>query len=227
MKRYSTPLAVPLDSYQTIIDSAKQIINSYKPTITIDPDWPLVELISISKFIDYRGKTPTKTKSGIPLITAINVKMGYINKEELEYINENDYEIWMRRGIPKKGDILLTTEAPLGNVAQIDTDKKIALAQRIITIQPDESRLVPSFLKYILLTEEMQKAIKKNETGTTAMGIKAKYLKQVKIPVPPMAVQQSIVAQIEAEQKLVDANKELITRFEQKIRTKLATLWGE
>lgn len=68
-----------------------------------------------NRFIDYRGKTPTKTATGIPLITAKNIKMGFLQKEPKEFIAESDYASWMRRGIPEKGDVLFTTEAPLAN----------------------------------------------------------------------------------------------------------------
>ena len=87
----------------------------------------------VCKFIDYRGKTPPKTNQGIPLITAKIVKNGFV-QEPTEFIDENLYDSWMRRGIPKKGDVIFTTEAPLGEVAQIKTNKKLAFAQRIIMI---------------------------------------------------------------------------------------------
>ncbi len=93
-----------------------------------------MKLWEVTKFIDYRGKTPKKTNNGIPLITAKNIKNGYISNEPREYINEATYASWMKRGIPQKEDVLFTTEAPLGNVAQINTGGKIALAQRIITM---------------------------------------------------------------------------------------------
>lgn len=82
--------------------------------------------------IDYRGKTPKKTAFGIPLITAKIVKNGKIDYSNQEYIAEEDYGKWMVRGLPKKDDVIITTEAPLSEVAQLD-GRKIALAQRIIT----------------------------------------------------------------------------------------------
>src|SRR5438067_1337144 len=86
----------------------------------------------IDKFIDYRGKTPTKTISGIPLITAKIVKNGKI-LEPNEFIAPRDYDLWMTRGLPEIDDVVLTTEAPLGEVALLK-DKNVALAQRIITL---------------------------------------------------------------------------------------------
>ena len=60
----------------------------------------------VCKFIDYRGTTPEKSKSGIPLITAKNVRWGFIGKEPEEFVTEETYEKWMTRGFPKRGDVL-------------------------------------------------------------------------------------------------------------------------
>lgn len=220
-------IVTEIEGYQKIIDGARTVVENYKPHIQIDPEWEMVELGEVTNFIDYRGKTPKKTTHGIPLITAKNVKFGYINEEPREFIAEEDFDIWMTRGIPKKGDVLFTTEAPLGNIAQINTDNKIALAQRLITFIPNRTRLIDSFLMFILLTDFMQNRIISYRTGSTVYGIKAKTLKEVKIPLPPLETQNHIVARIEKEQALVNANKELITIFEQKIKNKIASVWGE
>ena len=84
--------------------------------------------------IDYRGKSPRKTSFGIPLVTAKIVKGGRISAAA-EFIAMEDYDAWMRRGLPCKGDVVMTTEAPLGEVAQLD-GQKVALAQRLITAPP-------------------------------------------------------------------------------------------
>lgn len=219
-------IVAEIEGYQKIIDGAKAVVDNYKPKIDIDPDWEMVELGIGCKFIDYRGKTPTKTESGIPLITAKNVKKGYIQKAPQEFISPDDFDSWMTRGIPEKGDVLITTEAPLGNVAQINTDEKIALAQRLITLIPNRKIIVDTFLKEILLTDFMQQKLIANQTGSTVYGIKAKTLKTIKFPVPPIETQRQIVAQIEKEQALVNANKQLIEIFEQKIKDRIAKVWG-
>jgi len=187
----------------------------------------MIRLEEITDFIDYRGKTPEKTKDGVRLITAKNVKMCYISEEPKEYIDESEYSNWMTRGIPKKGDVLITTEAPLGNVAQLDTDNKVAFAQRIIILKTANDQILSAFLCYALATEQLQKAIQNRATGSTVQGIKASELKQIKVPIPSLEIQKQIVAQIEEEQKLVDANRRLIEIFEQKIKDKLTEIWGE
>lgn len=185
---------------------------------TINTDYEIVKLEDVCNFIDYRGKTPTKTESGIRLITAKNVKKGYLSLEPVEYIAEADYESWMTRGIPSKGDVLITTEAPLGNVAQIDTDEKIALAQRIITLIPKSNNLDKAFLKNALLSDQVQFELNGFATGSTVLGIKSSSLKEISIPLPPLEIQQQIVAEIEGYQKIIDGAKQIVNNYKPTIK---------
>jgi type I restriction enzyme S subunit len=150
------------------------------------------------RFIDYRGKTPVKTTSGIRLITAKNVKMGYLQETPEEFIAPENYRSWMTRGIPQKGDVLFTTEAPLANVAQLDTDEKVAFAQRIIIMQPENTKLDRTFLKYLLLSGPIQQRIRAKGTGATVLGIKASLLKLVEISFPKtLGEQRQIVEKLD------------------------------
>ena len=97
--------------------------------------WPLRTIDDlVEEIIDYRGKTPTKAQGGIPLITARVIKNGSVQEPE-EFISESTYAVWMRRGLPRIGDVVFTTEAPLGQVAILQRDD-IALAQRIVLLRP-------------------------------------------------------------------------------------------
>ena len=124
----------------------------------------------LDALIDYRGKTPQKTSQGIPLITAKIIKDGFVQSPD-EFIGEEDYDGWMVRGLPQVGDIVLTTEAPLGEVAQLK-DARVALAQRIVTLRGKSGVLDNGFLKYFLISELGQSRLKERETGTTVTGIK-------------------------------------------------------
>ncbi len=168
--------------------------------------WTKRKFEDVTTFIDYRGKTPKKTDEGIPLITAKNVRMGYVDENPREYINPDDYDTWMTRGIPKKGDVLFTTEAPLGNIAQLQTADKVAFAQRVIIIQT-KTNLLPSFLKYYLMSKKMQLKIASLGTGGTVKGIKAKVLKQIQISIPRMEEQTKIVDVLQALDMKIDNDK--------------------
>ena len=147
----------------------------------------------VASFIDYRGKTPKKTLSGVPLITAKIVKNGTINPPN-EFIDPDEYNNWMTRGFPEKGDVVLTTEAPLGEVAQL-RDSHVALAQRIILLRGKQGILDNTYLKYFLLSSDGQNRLKARETGTTVTGIKSSELQEVLIPILPFPIQKK-VAQI-------------------------------
>lgn len=156
-----------------------------------------LELGKLANFIDYRGKTPTKTNSGIPLITAKNIRQGYISQEPREYIDEADYDKWMTRGIPKRGDVLITTEAPMGYVANIlNIEGKFALAQRAICLQFKES--IDSFFASIYMQSSIfQQKLHENATGSTVKGIKASLLKKIPVIFPPILEQAEIVRRVE------------------------------
>lgn len=149
------------------------------------------QLQDVCSFIDYRGKTPPKRTNGVPLITAKIIKNGVILPPK-EFIAEEYYDEWMRRGIPQKGSIVFTTEAPLGEVAQIKTDERLAFAQRVIVLEPNTNVLVPNYLLYALQDVVLQERIKARATGTTVIGIKAAELKKVSINLPPLDVQYNI-----------------------------------
>ena len=148
-----------------------------------DP-WEQRKLIEICDYVDYRGKTPTKTEDGVFLVTAKNIKDGYIDYEaSKEYISEEDYEEVMHRGKPELGDVLITTEAPCGNVAQVNrTD--IALAQRIIKYRGHENIIDNTFLKHYLLTPEFQIILMAKSSGGTVKGIKGSILHQQEVKYP-------------------------------------------
>ena len=166
-----------------------------KPTIRFEgytDDWEQRKLIEVCDYVDYRGKTPTKTEDGIFLVTAKNVKDGFIDYEtSKEYISENAYEEVMRRGKPEIGDVLITTEAPCGNVAQVNK-ADIALAQRIIKYRGYIGVVDNTYLKYYLLSPEFQKILNAKSSGGTVQGIKGSILHQQKIIYPSYEEQKKI-----------------------------------
>jgi type I restriction enzyme, S subunit len=137
-------------------------------------EWVCEKLSScLKKVIDYRGKAPPKFESGVPLITAKNVRFGWLDMTNDEYIEEDKYEEWMSRGIPQAGDILFTTEAPLGNVALFPRAGKFAVGQRLLTLRSKPEKCLPEFLFHSLLGPTMQEEIDSHSSGSTAKGIKS------------------------------------------------------
>lgn len=161
----------------------------------------------VEKFIDYRGKTPKKTLNGIPLITAKIIKNGIIGKPT-EYIAPENYNSWMTRGLPKKGDVLLTTEAPLGEVASIK-DEYVALAQRIILLRADNKFLTNSFLEYWLKSNIGQSKLKSRGSGSTVTGIKSAELKKIIIDLPSLKQQKDITTILTAFDDKIELNNKI------------------
>ena len=160
-------------------------------------EWPILPLEDcLDALIDYRGKTPEKTEFGVPLVTAKVIKGGRI-ETPTEFIAPEEYDSWMRRGIPLSGDVVMTTEAPLGEVAQLGGEK-VALAQRVITLRGKAGFLDNAYLLYVFQTEEMQEQLKSRATGTTVLGIKQSELRKLGIRIPPFALQRSATGVLKA-----------------------------
>ena len=163
----------------------------------IPDSWKMVELNQLFDFVDYRGKTPNKITEGVFLITASNIRQGYMDYTRKEYISLEEYQGRQSRGITQKGDLLFTTEAPMGNAALCDLDV-CSCGQRIITFKPYEKETaIPALYMFFILSPPFQSQLLDNCTGTTAKGIKADKLKHFLIPLPPLAEQKRIVARLE------------------------------
>ncbi len=202
------------------LQNARALFESHLQSVFTQrgPEWVVTTIGEQIRFIDYRGKTPEKTASGLRLITAKNVKMGYLQDTPREFVAPESYDSWMTRGIPRRGDVLFTTEAPLANVAQLDTDDKVVFAQRIIIMQPDAAKLDSTFLKYLLLSQPVQQHVRTKGTGATVQGIKASLLKTIEISFPKSTIEQK---QIVTE---VDSLRQETQRLEGIYQQKLAAL---
>lgn len=153
----------------------------------------------ITKFIDYRGKTPEKSESGIPLITAKNVKNNHFSINPQEFIPAENYNRVMTRGLPKVNDVLFTTEAPLGNVCRIPAIfDRFCVGQRLITMQPKENLITAEYLEYALLSKEFQNELSKKSSGSTVKGIRSKELEKLTLPVSPLPLQNEFADRINA-----------------------------
>lgn len=162
--------------------------------------WEVVGLTKyLDSIVDYRGRTPTKVDNGVFLVTAKNIRSGAIDYEaSQEYIDIAEYDEVMRRGRPLKGDVLFTTEAPLGQVAIVDRED-IALAQRIIKFRPAPRHLDSGYLKVWIMGSACQFNLELLATGSTALGIKGSKVGQVRLCLPPLEEQQEIVRHINIE----------------------------
>ena len=212
--------------YEKFTDGSVKCIED-EISFELPEGWCWARLNQIYNFIDYRGATPTKIKDGIPLITAKNVKSGYIDYSIDEYISEEEYQDRQQRGISHLGDILFTTEAPLGNAAIADIEK-FSAGQRLITFQNYGSSILNNraFLCFIL-SDFFQEQLQTRKTGSTVAGIKAAILKTLFIPVPPIKEQDRIADVCEKMITLTDqiaSNKQEIQSLVQIAKSRILDL---
>lgn len=162
--------------------------------------YPEDTLLNLCNIIDYRGKTPEKVEYGLPFITAKNVKMHQMNLEPREYISKETYDKVMVRGFPKEGDVVFTTEAPLGNVCRIPHfDTEFYIGQRIVTMQTE--KLEPIYLEYALSSDNFKMKYMGKSSGSTVTGIRVRLLEQLTIPVPPIDIQTQFATFVEQTDK--------------------------
>lgn len=166
----------------------------------------------LESLIDYRGKTPKKSETGIPTLSAKSVKNGYIDYSECYYISEEEYKRFMVRGFPKVGDVLLTTEAPMGMVARLDRDD-VGIAQRIVTLRGKKDILDNDFLLYYLQSPLGQHKLAERETGSTVTGIKQAEFRKIEIDIPDIDVQKKIASCLTCIDMKIENNKQINRNF--------------
>ena len=207
------------------MNNRTQIPQGYKdsPLGIIPKEWEVKRLGDICDYVDYRGKSPNKSSKGIFLVTAKNIREGYIDYEvSQEFIPIDEFEDTMRRGKAQIGDVLITTEAPLGHVAQIDKSN-IALAQRVIKYRA-KNGLLNTYLKYYLMSEKFQTILTANATGSTALGIKGSRLHQLPIAFPCIVEQKKILNILNLWDTAIEKQSELIEKLKLRKRALMQQL---
>jgi type I restriction enzyme S subunit len=190
--------------------------------------FPQPTLGEIAEFIDYRGISPNKQPQGVRLITARNIKRGWFEEEPKEFIPADEYEGWMRRGMPRAGDVLFTTEGhTLGSAAKLPQFEKAALAQRLIALQP-KGRVVSDYLLQVILGTSFQDEVRRRSTGSAARGISSKQLAQISIPLPPISLQEEFRRRISAVEQLKALHRSSLKQLDSAFDTLLhRSFWEE
>ena len=226
-------IVAEIEGYQKVINGARAVLDHYHPRIPIHPDWPMVEL---GRVIESK---PKNGYSGSPVDHATKVKVlslsattsGKMDLSKFKYLDE---------AIPldspcrcRRGDIYLqrgNTKELVGTAALFDTDdENYIYPDLMIRVRADQTKIRSHYLLTVLQSDSVREFVTRNAVGAAGSmpKINQGIVESIPIPLPPLATQQTIVTEIEAEQALVAANRELITRFEQKIQATLARIWGE
>jgi type I restriction enzyme M protein len=218
-------IVAEIEGYQKVINGARAVLDHYRPHIPIHPDWPMVELDEITK-PEY-GFTERAAEQGdarFVRITDIS-QDGKLRSEEPKFITLTEEA---RESLLSNGDILVArTGATFGKTMIFEEDYPAVFASFLIRLRFPKDRVHPRYYWVFAQSDLYWNQANALMTGGGQPQFNGNALKQVKLPLPPLATQQAIVAEIEAEQALVAANRELIARFEKKIQATLARVWGE
>lgn len=224
------PLAVQeeivteIESYQKIIDGARQVVENYKPTIKIDPTWESVELGSVAS-LKY-GFTDTARETGDARFIRITdiTPDGLLSENNPKYIDLNgenkDYLL-------NKGDIVVArTGATYGKTALFEKDYPAVFASFLIKVILPHDLIRNEYYWIFAQTEEYWKQARSLVSGGAQPQFNANAISRVKVPVPSLGEQNRIVNQVRVELGIVEQNKRLIEIFQQKIKDKIAEVWG-
>jgi type I restriction enzyme M protein len=220
-------IVAELDGYQKIIDGAKQVVENYKLAIKIDPDWPMVELNSICDVRDGTHDSPKYQKTGFPLVTSKNVREGKIDFTTVNLISKEDLDNINKRSRVDDGDIIMPMIGTIGNPIIVMKDREFAIKNVALIKFHKNSRINRIYLKSILESNLFSSHYLNRSNGSTQKFISLKFIRGLQIPLPPLETQEKIIAEIESERELVEANKKLIEIFEKKIKDKIGEVWGE
>jgi len=225
-------IVAEIEGYQKIIDGAKQVVNNYKPTITINPDWEMVEL---GEFVEFTQTGLVRNKGEQnEFFEYLYLKMdgitydGQLLLSKLVKVNASKDEF--EKYCLKSGDFLYNTRNTPDLVGKSTVfnaeENKYLFNNNIMRVRFNEN-LNPYYANYILNLDEYKKELLRFVDATTSVAaIYPKNYFSIKIPVPPIEDQQTIVKAIEEEMQLVNANKRLMEIFERKIKTKIGEVWG-
>ncbi|MBY0245623.1 MAG: restriction endonuclease subunit S [Sphingobacteriaceae bacterium] len=200
------------------LKNAKELFDSYLNSIftnkstgtTYDRLDSLCELI-----VDCEHKTAPIQERGIPSIRTPNIGKGVLILDNVNRVSEQTYREWTRRAIPQGGDLILAREAPAGNIAIIPDNMNVCLGQRTVLIRTIKNRIIPKFLAYLILSNNVQRKLLSHSTGATVTHINMKDIRAFKIfDLNQLSEQQKIVQQLEA---LSAETKQLEAIYQQKL----------
>ena len=219
-----------IKGYQKVINGARAVVDNCRPHIAINPDWPMVELGEVCESImDGTHLSPTNTGQGERLyLTSKNVRENHIDLSNANYVSEADHRPIYTRCSVKKGDVLYVKDGANTGLAAINTlEEEFSLLSSVAVLRGKCDILDNRFLCFFLNTTDGRRRMLSLMSGVAIRRLTLTKINRARIALPPMEIQQAIIAEIEAEQALVNANRELIDRFEKKIEDTLARIWGD
>jgi restriction endonuclease S subunit len=220
-------IVAKIEKFQAIINGAKQVVENYQPQIDINPEWEMVELGEVCESIT-TGTTPDTKRPDYYKGNNFFVKTSEIVNKPITatstFISDlaiHDY----RLKIYDPDTVLIAMYGQGKTRGQVGILKiNASITQNAAALSVDKNRLNPLFLFYCLLSN--YENLRNHGIDGHISHLNLRYVSEFKVPLPPLSEQAEIVARIEKEQALVNANRELMAIFEEKIKAEIAKVWG-
>jgi len=180
--------------------------------------WPNVKISDVCDLaVDCVNKTAPIVDYETPyrMLRTTNVRGGFVDVDNVKYVSEDTFEKWNRRATPQRGDVILTREAPLGDVGRLTSDEKVFLGQRLFLYRANAKKLDSHFLAYVLQSPLVQGRFKSRGFGATVQHAKVGDCENLLIPCPPFSVQKKIGAILSAYDDLIENNRRRIQLLEE------------
>jgi type I restriction enzyme S subunit len=179
--------------------------------------WEECEINEICEsIIDCVNKTAPSVIEETPfkMIRTTNIRFGKVNLEKVKYVTDETYAIWTRRQKPKRGDLLFTREAPMGEIGMLLSDDDVFLGQRIVSYRIDEKKANNFFILYAFQSLQIQEQVKKLGSGATVQHLRVPHTKDFKLFIPSLKKQNEIVCILT---NLKEKTENLQTHYQQKL----------
>lgn len=185
--------------------------------------WPLRPVAELCEFaVDCVNKTAPLADHRTPykMIRTTNVKSGFIDIDDVRYVSQDTYEKWTRRSRPRFGDVVLTREAPVGEVGRctFPDEEHVFLGQRLFHFRPDPDKLDWNFLAYVLQSPDVQGRLHGRSFGATVPHVKVGDAESLLIPCPPIHEQRQVGSVLACYDDLIATNQRRIALLEQAAR---------
>jgi restriction endonuclease S subunit len=213
-----------IEGYQKVIDAARQVLDGYKPHIAVSPDWVTSALGDVcTQITDGTHQTPTYVQSGVPFLRVTDLTGSSDSKK---FITEEEHAVLTKRCRPLRDDVLYSKNGTIGVAKRVDWDYEFSIFVSLALLKPKREIIEPQYLETYLNSAVALAQAKGYSKSGTVTNLHLVEIRQMTIPLPDLATQRAIVAEIEAEQALVNANRELIPRMEAKIKTTIDRVWS-
>lgn len=155
--------------------------------------------------VDCPHSTAPDEGAGYPLIRTPNIGKGRLLLEGVHRVSEETYNKRNERAIPQEGDLILAREAPVGNVAKIQSGQKVCLGQRTVLIRPKKN-IDSDFLTYYLLSPYIQHMLLVSSNGATVSHLNMAAIRKLTIDLPDLSTQRRIGSLLSAIDNKIEIN---------------------